>query len=155
MTTSKKQNMPEMIEKMKKEFESFLQQSWGQGEKAMNTIWSRMPANDELVYDMIETTDHIIVFVEIPGVAVSDLDLSLTGNVLSIKGKYLELQLAPMDKLIRKYRPEGEFEQAITLPLAVDLQNIQASAKDGVLKIELARKESEKTHPISVSVTHS
>ena len=94
--------------------------------------------------DVIETTDEFIVLVEIGGMKQKNLTISLSDNILVIRGERKEREV----KNISCYRSMeinyGMFERNIYLPETVDVKSISANYKNGFLEIKVSKKEGEK-----------
>jgi len=102
--------------------------------------------------DILENKDDIVVRVDIPGITPDEIDLSISGDVLRIKGK----RTRKIDREDENYhtieRDYGKFDRQIVLPAPVRADSIKASYKDGVLCIKLPKLEEEKTGRIKVSL---
>lgn len=89
--------------------------------------------------DVSETDKEVHVTAEIPGLETKDLDLSLSGNNLILRG---EKRAEKEDKGEHYYRKEssyGAFHRAIPLPAEVVENQIEATYKKGVLKVRLPK----------------
>ena len=106
---------------------------------------SGMPA-----IDMYQTDDDIIVKVAVPGMKPEDVQISVTGDMLSIKGETRE-QTDTKEKAyhIREQR-WGSFERAITLPTSVKSEKAQAESENGILTVTLPKAEDVKPKMITV-----
>jgi len=100
--------------------------------------------------DVIENQDGFRVFVDLPGVERKDLELSLAGNVLSLKGEKREEKGAQGGNLFRKETWSGCFRRTISLPDSVDPDKVKAELKDGVLSVEVGKKEALKPRLVAV-----
>ncbi|WP_422930891.1 Hsp20/alpha crystallin family protein [Singulisphaera sp. PoT] len=107
------------------------------------TAWS--PA-----IDIFETPQEIVVFAELPGVEPTSIDLSLTGNVLSLRGVKVA-EPNESDGPVRERR-FGAFHRQLTLSEQVNFDAAQAEARHGVLKIRLPKKEAAIPRTIPVQV---
>lgn len=90
-----------------------------------------------------ETADTVNVYAFAPGVDRNDLELSVEGNTLVIRGKR-HLDAEGTDERKTWYRQErftGEFTRAISLPETVDPDQIEARLKHGVLTVQLRKRE--------------
>jgi HSP20 family protein len=96
-----------------------------------------------------EDGDRLMIEAEVPGLSLDDLDITIQGNELTIKG-----QRKPMvgDDLVyhRRERGVGEFSRFLTLPTKVDGERVEAALKDGVLTIMLPKAETAKARKIAV-----
>lgn len=102
--------------------------------------------------DLMENDDTYVVRCDLPGVEKDDLDISVSGNALTIKG---EKQDSSEHKDGRYYRREswsGSFQRTITVPETVDPNAINAEMKNGVLTLTLPKKEDVKPRQITVDV---
>ncbi len=103
--------------------------------------------------DVSETDDHIIVKADLPGIEVKDLDISVVGNVLTIKGEKKQEKEEKNESYHRIERVYGSFSRSITLPKAVKTEGIEAIYKDGVLKITIPKAEESRRKKIEVKVS--
>ena len=94
--------------------------------------------------DIAEKKKEIIVKAEIPGVEAKDMDITISGKILTIKGEKKQEKKEKEENFHRMERSYGYFNRTIELPCEVDSEKVDASYKKGVLKIELKKnKESE------------
>jgi HSP20 family protein len=104
--------------------------------------------------DLFENDDAYFLKVDVPGVNEKDLELSLTNDVLTLKGKRDQ---SVGEKRGRRYQREervfGSFQRTIPIPAPVNSEHIDANLKDGVLYITLSKREETKPKRISVSVS--
>ncbi len=99
--------------------------------------------------NLVETPDAYLLTAEVPGVEPSSIDLSLTGNTLTLRGmKPPEGDHEPTGSLFE--RSFGPFHRHVTLPGEVDFEATQAEARNGVLKIRLPKREAAKPRTIPV-----
>lgn len=87
--------------------------------------------------------------VEVPGVDPSSINLSATGNVLSLKGVKDAGDL-PEPMIQVRERVFGGFHRQITLPNEVDFDKVEASINQGVLTIRLPKQAAARTRTIPV-----
>ena len=92
--------------------------------------------------------NEVIVTAEVPGFSLENINLSLVGNELTLSGKQEMPELKENEYFHRHERRQGIFERMVQLPFVVDHKKITARLKDGVLKVELPRAESDK--PVSI-----
>jgi len=100
--------------------------------------------------DVMETQDELVVVADIPGVEKKDIELSLTGNVLSLRGVKNEEKEPAASKLFRKETWSGSFRRTLALPDSVDPEKVSAELKDGVLTVKIGKKEALKPKLIAV-----
>lgn len=128
--------------------------------RAFDNLWGRMNLPFGPSYgarfpyaDVTETDDAIEVAVELPGVDEKDVEISLAGDVLSIRG---EKKATKQEKRAGQYiseRSYGVFHRTIPLPAGVDTEKVSAKFKQGVLTINLPRSEHDKTKVKRIEVT--
>jgi len=88
--------------------------------------------------DFDENEKEFVVKAEAPGFDASDLDVSVSGNLLTIKA---EKKTESKEKKGREYFEERRFERAITLPSGADPDKVEATYHNGILEIHLAKTE--------------
>jgi len=101
-------------------------------------------------FDVKETKDGYVFHADLPGVKEADLDVSLTGNILSVNGHRESQHREEQDHYYTMERTYGEFSRSFVLPEGADPDSIKAELKDGVLDIRLSKKPEVKPRKISV-----
>jgi HSP20 family protein len=102
--------------------------------------------------DISETPKEFIVKAELPGVDPKDVDVSLSGDLLTIKG---EKKKETEDKDAEHYFAErfwGTFQRSFKLPAPVHEDKIQAAYKNGVLKIRLPKVAEAQRKKIQIEI---
>jgi len=100
--------------------------------------------------DVSETAKEVIVKGELPGMDPKDIDVAVSGNVLSIRGERKKEQEEKGENFHRVERSYGAFARSIRLPVEVDGNKVKASYKDGVLSISLPKTKDTATKKIEV-----
>lgn len=104
----------------------------------------------QLALDVYQTPNEIVIVAPIAGVKMNDISVTVTEDVLTIKGKrYLEFNIPDEDYLTQECF-WGDFSRSIVLPSSADTSKINASMKDAVLKISIPRTERTKTRLIRI-----
>ena len=91
-------------------------------------------------FDVKETKDAYLFKADLPGIQEKDLEVTMTGNRLSVSGKREEEK---EDKQARYYsyeRSYGSFTRSFTLPEGVDVENLRASLDQGVLTVTVPKR---------------
>ena len=102
--------------------------------------------------DIAETKNEIVVKAEVPGMDPKDIDISLSGGVLTIKGeKKQEKEEKETDYHLIE-RSYGSFTRLVQLPKEVQSDKISASYKSGILKITLPKSEEAKKKEVKIKV---
>jgi HSP20 family protein len=102
--------------------------------------------------DVCETDSSIQVKAEVPGIAPEDIEISLTGDTLTIKGQKREQEKKEGENYYRMERRYGSFHRAVRLPAPVDPAKVSATYKDGVLNVSLEKAEQSKAKSIKIEV---
>jgi len=121
-------------------FEGFFGDDGG----SLGQAWSGAPLA------MWEDEDRICIEAELPGVAEADLDITVHNGMLFIKG---ERKPEEGRRYLYNGRTYGRFERVVTLPEAVTTDDVQATLKDGVLRIELPKSAEAKPKKIALKTT--
>lgn len=93
----------------------------------------------ELSIDMHQTTENIVIKTMIPGVKKEDLDISLSRDSITIKGKRVEESRIPEQDYFHRELYWGSFSRKVDLPHEVDIELAEAIEKDGMLTLSLPR----------------
>jgi HSP20 family protein len=108
-----------------------------------------------LAVDMFETNDQLVVKASVPGVKPEDLDITVQGDTLTIKG---EMKEEHEEKQQGRYhfreRRQGAFSRAVTLPFPIQSDKVEASFENGVLTLTLPKAEEIKPRSIKVQAKH-
>ncbi len=102
--------------------------------------------------DIAENDDEIIIKAEIPGIDAKDIDISIAGEVLTIKGEKKEEKENKGKHYHRVERSYGSFTRTIDLPAPVITDKVKAEDHNGVLEITLPKMEKAKAKRITVKV---
>ena len=103
--------------------------------------------------DIYETETDLVLQADLPGFNAKDIDIVVENNVLTIRGeRQFEATVQP-EGLHRMERSYGKFSRSFTLPAIVDGQKIQASYKNGVLSVTLAKAEHARPKRIQIAAT--
>jgi HSP20 family protein len=100
--------------------------------------------------DVVETKDGISLKVELPGIKQEDINISLEENTLTVKGERKHEAEVNEEGYSRVERSYGMFQRSVLLPQTVDADRVKATYKDGVLAIQLPKKEEAKPKAIKV-----
>jgi HSP20 family protein len=102
--------------------------------------------------DVKETKSDVIVKAELPEVSAKDVEITVDGNVLTIKGERKSEEKKEEEGYYYSERSYGSFMRSLTLPKEVDEAKTKASYKEGVLTITMPKKKEEKAKQIKVDV---
>ena len=119
-------------------FDSFFGPGWG----LRTADWRDLGQFPAL--DVSETEDAVQVKAEVPGMSAEDIDISVTGDTLTLRGEKKEETEEKGKTAHRIERRCGSFERTVQLPCATDVAKAKASYRDGLLTIDLPKREEEK-----------
>ena len=103
--------------------------------------------------NVTEDKDNYYVRAELPGLKADELDISVTGDTLSISG---ERKLPVEDEKAQYHRREREadsFSRIVSLPAQIDADKVEAHCTDGVLTVTLPKAEAYKPKQIAVKAS--
>jgi HSP20 family protein len=104
--------------------------------------------------DVVEKQDAYLLYVELPGVDASAVDITFEQNVLTLKGTKESSIETAKDGEVRVYAAEritGSFERSVRLPEFVDSEKIQAEFVNGLLKITVPKARAAQLRKIEIS----
>ena len=137
--------MATLQERMNRMFEDV----WGRGrrpdEEFISGSW--VPP-----VDVRETKDSLEIAAELPGIDPKDVEVSVEGGVLTLKGARQFEKATEGETYHRVERAYGAFERSFTLPTNVDAEKIQAAYRHGVLHLSVPKREEAKPKAISIKV---
>jgi len=119
---------------------------FGPGRRALRPL----PAEFAPAVDVKETPDQIVVKAEVPGMDAKDINISVTGDVLTIKGEKKSEREEKEENYHLVERSYGSFSRSLAMPAAVDLDKIEAKYDKGILTITCPKKEEVKPKAIEI-----
>jgi HSP20 family protein len=102
--------------------------------------------------DIYEENNKIVAKVEIPGSRPEDIKLSVDGNLLTISGERKREREIKNENYYRLENAYGKFQRTVELPVDVKAEGAKATYKDGVLKVELPKAESQRSKEVKIDV---
>src|SRR5581483_4625373 len=87
--------------------------------------------------NLYDAGDHYILSAQLPGVAPADIDLTITGETLTMRGERKRSEGVRDESYRRQERPMGRWSRTVTLPDRVDSALVSASFANGILTINL------------------
>ncbi len=103
-----------------------------------------------LAVDMYETKDSVVVKTAIPGVKPEDIDISVTGDILTIKAEAKEEEEVKQENYLRRERRFGSFCRSVTLPGGLITDKAEANYTNGILTLTFPKAEEVKPKSIKV-----
>jgi HSP20 family protein len=105
----------------------------------------------ELSIDAYETDDEIVVQSAIGGIESKDLDISIDGDMLIIKGQRQSTEQIDAKNYILKECYWGNFSKKILLPQKVKISQAKAVVKNGILTLRIPKEEKSSSQKIKIS----
>jgi len=102
--------------------------------------------------DVAETKNDLVIKAEIPGIDPKDIDISLSDGILTIKGEKRQEREEKEEDYHLIERSFGSFSRSVQLPKGVQSEKINASYKNGILKVVLPKTEEAKKKEIKIKV---
>jgi HSP20 family protein len=134
------------VSRLRREMDRLWDDYFGAGRRGLRPLeaeWA--PA-----VDVSETAEEVVVKAEVPGMEAKDIDISLSGDILTIKGEKKSEREETKENYHLVERSYGSFSRAIRLPAAVDADKIEARYEKGVLTVTCPKKELVKPKAITI-----
>ena len=123
-------------------------------DRAFDDFFSRSPITYDGIgsidVNLLQTDDDIIVKASIPGVKPEDINISISGDTLTLRGEVKEDQeYKDVNYHIREMR-QGSFSRTMTLPVKVDSDKAKAEFENGILSLTMPKAEEVKPKTITI-----
>lgn len=133
-------------ERMNQIFEDALARSRGRDEGLRTGMWT--PA-----VDIYEKNDAVVVKAELPGVEKDQISVEVKDGILTLRGERKFERDVKEESYHRIERSYGTFLRSFSLPVSVDQNQVKATFRDGVLEVELPKKEQAKPKQVKVDIS--
>ena len=100
--------------------------------------------------DVIDRNDEVVVRAEVPNVPRENIEISVTGNLFTIKGHTKREEKEEKGDYYRSEVSQGSFSRTVTLPAEVNEAAAKAQLKDGLLEVLLPKAEKSKKRAIRI-----
>ena len=100
--------------------------------------------------DVIDRDDEVVVRAEVPGCRKEDIEVSVSGNLLTLSGTTDHEEKEEKGNYYRAEIARGAFSRAVTLPAEVDDSKAKASMRDGLLELTLPKVERSRRRTITI-----
>ena len=121
--------------------DSFIGPRWG---------WVAPTSAANLAINMYETKNEVVVKAALPGVKPEEVEVTITGNTLTIAGESKEEKEVKEKDYMRKERQISSFTRTITLPNGLKADQADASFENGVLTLKVPKTEEAKPKTIQI-----
>jgi HSP20 family protein len=133
------------MERLRRQLSTVTEQFYGEPKEQFAGVFP--------LINVTEDKDHFYVRAELPGIRTEDLEISVTGENVSISGERRLPSEGGQVKYHRREREEGTFNRIFTMPGLIDPEKVEAKNANGVLTITLPK--SEKTKPRQITIKNS
>jgi len=121
---------------------------WDRFSKDVSSSTFKQDWNPSL--NLAETEDSLVAELEVPGIKPEDINVSVTGEVLTVAGEKKQEANREGKNYHVVERVYGKFSRSVRLPTTVDPDRVQASYKDGILLIIMGKTQTAKSKRIEV-----
>lgn len=101
--------------------------------------------------DLYETGDSVVLEMAVPGIRKEDLDISIEGNQLTIRGKYPEIPEGDERRYWVQGIPHGAFSRSVSLPASVEVDKVKAVINDGLLTLTMPKVAEARVRKIAIA----
>ena len=100
--------------------------------------------------DMYQTDTDVVVKASLAGMKSEDVDISVTGDVITLKGEHKEEHETSEENYFRKEMRYGSFTRSLPIPVPVNVDKAEAEFQDGVLTVKMPKTEESKPKTVKV-----
>lgn len=112
---------------------------------------SRKESEGELAVDVYQTEDEVIVVSTVAGVLAEDLEVTVSGDLVTIRGERRPGAELPQGSYLYQECFWGPFSRSIVLPVEVKSEGVSAQIKNGILTVHLPKLKREKIRVIPIA----
>lgn len=124
-----------------------------------SSLTGRGPKEDGLLesawvpaMDVYESKDNVLVKADIPGLKKEEIEVSVHGDTLTIKGEKSRENETKAEDFVRTERYYGSFNRSVRLPSEVEAEKVEAKYSNGVLELVLPKKEQAKPKQLKIDI---
>ena len=133
-------------------FDNGFMNAWRDLERMSDTL-SRLSGRTQYEFPLINMwvdADSVTVTSEIPGIDADEIEISVVGKSLSLRGSRKQDETKENEAYHRRERWNGRFSKTVELPFNIQTDRVDAKFSKGVLSITLPRAEAEKPKKIDI-----
>jgi HSP20 family protein len=139
------------MEDIERMFDEFLSRSWLRPFRGERFPELRLPFETHVPrLDVVDRDNEVVVRAEVPGARREDIEISLTGNLLTIKGETKREEKEEKGDYYRCEISRGSFSRTVSLPAEVNEAGAKAHLREGVLELTLPKVEKAKKRAITI-----
>ena len=103
--------------------------------------------------DLAETDEHLVLTVDLPGIAKDDVTIEVKDDVLTVSGERKAEHEERKDGYHRVERAYGSFSRSLSLPQGIDADQVEANFDKGVLEVRIPKPAERKPHRVQIGAT--
>jgi len=131
------------INRLKKDIDTMFERVWGEyGLSSAHRIARRMPS-----FELTDAGSALLLIAILPDVDPEDLELSVTGDLITLKGKVLREVIKEGNNY---YRTFDSIARTIKIPSRIEIDQMEAVYENGILKVIMPKTPQEKTRMIKI-----
>ena len=117
------------------------------------TSWRTVSGGETLTppIDVHETADEIVVTAVLPGLRAEDVDITMTGQNLVLRGEFKADESVNREQYLYRERRYGSFSRSLQLPVRVEGDRAEATFIDGILTLRIPKAEEVKPRQIRIN----
>ena len=110
--------------------------------------WSEVGEEGQLAVDVFETADAVVITAAVAGVKPDDLDVTVTGDMITIRGKRSDEHEASERTFYYRECYFGSFSRTIVLPVHIVADRSEATIRNGLLSVRIPKATNEMKVPV-------
>ncbi|MBI2849252.1 MAG: Hsp20/alpha crystallin family protein [Chloroflexi bacterium] len=134
---------------LRQAMDRLVEESFVRPGEVLNSFWD---GGHSVSLDMYQTANDLVIKADLPGIKPEDIDITVTGDTLTIKGETKDEQEIKRENYLRQERRYGAFCRSVTLPFPVQTDKAEAIYKDGILTLTIAKAEEIRPKQIQLKV---
>ncbi len=104
------------------------------------------------VFNIYANDEGAMLEAELPGVKVEDIEIIVSGNLVTVKGARKDVEVEKASN-VRRERRSGEFSRTFELPYSIEPAKVEAKCNKGILRVTMPRAEADKPKRIAVQAS--
>ena len=144
------QTMTEEDEEVEEREETMEEKEGAEKPQAASEDWLS-EYEGQLTIDMYQTKDNVIIKSTIAGVKSEDIDVTIANDMVTVRGERKKDFEASSEDYFYQECYWGSFSRSVVLPVDVDIENVSADLKDGILTVILPKAAKAKAKKIKVA----
>jgi HSP20 family protein len=136
--------MPMLRDELEQTMQEWLDRPWGWGPESSTGAWCPR-------CDLEETDDAYVLHVELAGVEPDDIDVSVEGHTLTVKGERQFYAESSEEGFTRRERAFGAFFRAVRLAEPVATDQVEATHRNGVLTVTVPKSPQARAKRVEIT----